>query len=200
MAIANPENYLTQASADARYQALGSLGSATPAQVDAGDTGTAGVSSSAARQDHEHPVAITSAQLVPAATIAAWASWTPTWTNLTVGNGVVLAKYVQLGKTVHFRLKLTFGTTSSISGLPDFTLPVAAAADYTGEWTIGHGSLLDTGTKAWIGAPQIKISDPSRAYVRYDLGDGGWGNPGATTPFTWVSTDVMIVGGTYEAA
>lgn len=48
--------FLTQASADARYQALGSLGSSTPASIDPDDAGAAGVSSSAARQDHQHAI------------------------------------------------------------------------------------------------------------------------------------------------
>lgn len=47
--------YLTQASADARYQAVGSLGSGTPSTIEPDDAGTAGVSTSASRADHEHP-------------------------------------------------------------------------------------------------------------------------------------------------
>ena len=44
-------SYLTQASADARYQALGSLGAAT---LPITTTGVAGTASSAARSDHQH--------------------------------------------------------------------------------------------------------------------------------------------------
>jgi hypothetical protein len=46
--------YLDQAAADARYQALGSLSAATPSQIDAGDTASAGVATSASRSDHQH--------------------------------------------------------------------------------------------------------------------------------------------------
>lgn len=45
--------YLTQSAADARYQALGSLGSSTPTQ-DSQTAGSAGVSTSASRADHSH--------------------------------------------------------------------------------------------------------------------------------------------------
>jgi hypothetical protein len=48
--------FLTQAAADARYQALGSLGSSTPTAETADNAGSAGVSTSAARQDHVHPI------------------------------------------------------------------------------------------------------------------------------------------------
>lgn len=47
-------NYLTQSVADARYAGIASIGSGTPAQIDAGDTASAGVSTSVAREDHQH--------------------------------------------------------------------------------------------------------------------------------------------------
>lgn len=46
--------YLTQAAADARYQALGSFD--TPGSIQPDDTVSAGVSSSAARADHRHGI------------------------------------------------------------------------------------------------------------------------------------------------
>jgi hypothetical protein len=49
-------SYITQAAGDARYQALGSLGSATPATEVPDGAGTAGVSASAQRADHIHPL------------------------------------------------------------------------------------------------------------------------------------------------
>jgi hypothetical protein len=48
----------------------------------------------------------------------AWTTWAPTWTNVTVGNGTVIAKYAVVGKTVFFRVAIIFGTTTSISGTP----------------------------------------------------------------------------------
>ncbi len=48
--------FLTQAAADARYQAIGSLGSATPGTETPDHLGTAGISTSASRQDHVHPI------------------------------------------------------------------------------------------------------------------------------------------------
>lgn len=50
------ENYITQAAGDARYQQLGSLGSSNPSTIDPDDAASAGVSSSASRQDHQHPI------------------------------------------------------------------------------------------------------------------------------------------------
>jgi hypothetical protein len=51
---AQTATYLTQASADARYQALGSISSATPTASRFGDSGAAGSSTAASRDDHKH--------------------------------------------------------------------------------------------------------------------------------------------------
>jgi hypothetical protein len=136
------ENYITQAAADARYQALGGLSSATPAQVDAADAGTAGVSASASRADHEHPVAITAAQLVPAAWLAAWTSYTPTLTQSgAVTKTVTYAKYVQMGKTVIVNVLLTCTGAGSAANSVVVGLPVTAAQSTN--QAIGSGYLFD---------------------------------------------------------
>src|SRR6185369_9654216 len=57
---------------------------------------------------------------------SAWGSWTPSWTNLSVGNGTVVAKYVQIGKTVFARLSLVLGSTSTVTGPVIFSLPVTS--------------------------------------------------------------------------
>lgn len=68
----------------------------------------------------------------------AWTAYTPTYTNLTVGNGVHQSLYSQIGKTIIARIALTFGTTSSMGTTPTFTLPVASVSTYTtGEYIGG---------------------------------------------------------------
>ena len=81
----------------------------------------------------------------------AWQTWTPTWTNLTVGNGVVnYSKYIQTGKTVVAKYSLTLGTTSSIGSAPNFTVPVTAIADSAASgaiWgTLGYVDVSAGGT------------------------------------------------------
>ena len=46
----------------------------------------------------------------------AWQDWTPTYTNFSLGNGTVDARYTQIGKTVHFTISIVLGSTSSMTG------------------------------------------------------------------------------------
>jgi hypothetical protein len=187
------QNYITQDAGDARYQTLGGLSSATPTTVDAGDTGTAGVSSSGSRADHEHPVSVTSAQLVPAATIAAWIDYVPTNTNLTLGNGVQTARYMKVGRTVSVYYKLTRGTTTSFTASIQFGLPFAASAS---AGACGAGHFLDFGTQNFM----FNLYIPSLGGSSVIPVSTAGGNFDATNPITWATSDVIEFSVTYEAA
>lgn len=63
--------------------------------------------------------------------LTAFTSWSPAWVNWTIGNGTVIAKYLQIGKGVWCRLSVTWGSTTSITGGdPTFTLPVTAVSGF----------------------------------------------------------------------
>jgi len=89
-------------------------------------------------------------------TTSAWQSWTPSFTALTVGNGTLSAYYLQNGKTVHFRIYLIFGSTTSLPSATDVysTLPVNASSNYpnaTGGFNpIGQTSFWN-GTSQFMG-------------------------------------------------
>ena len=133
----------------------------------------------------------------------AWTSFTPTWINLTQGNGtVVYAKYSQINKTVHFAVNFIWGSTTSLSGHWGMQLPVTAAH----QQSLGLNSALlsDWGTTVYWGKSFLAnttdlyfYSDKvlSSNYVYYEA-------VSATAPFTWTGTvsDAITFQGTYEAA
>lgn len=151
---------------------------------------------------------ITDAAVTPAKLLAgtgtSWAmqTWTPTWTNLTVGNAVTNYGYVQIGKMVFIRVKLTFGSTTSISGDVSFTPPVTANSVVGTQGFIGFAvNLRDAGTSdfqawAWF---------ESTTSIRILISNVGSTYPSAaalssTVPFTWTTNDVITLYGSYEAA
>lgn len=89
--------------------------------------------------------AITPAKLLAGAgTSWPWQSFSPTITNLTVGNGTLATFYTQIGKTVHFRIVLTFGSTTILPTGADalVTWPVTPKdTTYNRFYQIGTGGL-----------------------------------------------------------
>jgi len=133
-----------------------------------------------------------------------WASWTPTWTNLSVGNGTVVAKYTQIGKTVFARLSIIFGSTTSVSGLVTFSLPVTRIA-YAGSANITPLSvvrMLDTSASTTFEGALTNASTTTAAVVAYNAAATYLNGvaTSSTVPFTWATGDEIGTEFYYEAA
>lgn len=214
-------NFLTQASADARYQALSAIGSDTPSTIDPDDAAAAGASTAASRGDHVHgivagtpvDVAAVAAEGVAATfsrgdhvhPVGAWAAWTPTLVNMTLGNGTVSARFTRVGNTVRYRFRFTLGSTSAVITDATFTLPATPASTYAtsvsqGD-TLGTVRIKDTGTADYIGQAIHSASGVAKPLVvRADLSDAALEGLSTTNPMTWTTNDVLMVDGEYEAA
>lgn len=132
-----------------------------------------------------------------------WQTWTPTWTNLTKGNGTEdIAKYIQIGKLVIIRYKFTFGSTSAMGTAPTFTLPVTAVSDIdTTNNIIGTCSLVDPDTVTVQGF--VLIPSTTTGILRVAKSDGTYlqhASVTATVPHTWGNLDRVHFQGYYEAA
>ena len=131
----------------------------------------------------------------------AWTSYTPTWTNLTIGNGTNDFKYKQINKTVFVRFVFTRGSTTTMSSAPTFTLPVTASSGNSASAFLGTGTLQDTGTETYVG--MLRIGTTTTANIRVLNAGGTYGVSSAidnTTPFTWTTNDQICGDFVYEAA
>lgn len=137
-----------------------------------------------------------SGKLANEVSYSAWISYTPTLTNITIGNGTLIGQFRREGTTIHYRIKLTWGSTTSSSGSHTFTLPVAPHADYTVNAHVGDATMYDSGTAAIAGT--VLISSGSQIVV----GTGATTQTAVatTSPMTWTTNDQMFISGTYEAA
>lgn len=139
-----------------------------------------------------------------------WISYTPTITNLTVGNGVLTARYAQIGKTVFAKGTFVMGSTSSISGALAIALPVTANAvglAPSGS-IIGGGVAIDAGifaypldvvyqsTTTMVLNARITILGSNPVYN--DINATRQVN--ATVPLTFGTSDSFTWTATYEAA
>lgn len=131
--------------------------------------------------------------------------WIPTYEALTIGNGVVEARFQKVGNVVWFYWSLVFGTTSTMGAQPRVSFPIEAnlpADDYgDGHNTIGTAAFDDATADPMIGVVhahsstffKIKYITPAGAGIRSS-------NVGATSPFTWTTDDRISVQGSYEVA
>ena len=129
---------------------------------------------------------------------SAWTTYTPTFTNLTVGNSTVAARYKQIGKIVFVSMRFTRGSTGSIGSTPTMSLPVNNDSDiglmigtpyYEDTGTQGFvGYLLLGGNIVYFGQQNVSGTYPTTAYIS------------ATVPFTWTTNDNITVQFYYEAA
>lgn len=132
----------------------------------------------------------------------AWNSYTPALTaattNPTLGTGAsATGTYIQIGKTVHFRAVIKFGTSgvAAGSGTYQISLPVTAAAFLSPADRIGGADLNDNSAgAAYIGS--LSPVDTSKVSLRVH----GAGTATHAVPFAWAASDQIVVWGTYEAA
>lgn len=131
----------------------------------------------------------------------AWVTWTPTLTNLTLGNGTQIAVYQKTGKRVDFFWKFILGSSGSAVGTaPTFTLPFAPSTDWavTSNTTFPiHTFLVDAGTGEGPGAARVSGSVVS-LFCRTSV--TAIANITATVPFTWTTGDGLVACGTYYTA
>jgi len=128
-----------------------------------------------------------------------YTSYTPTLQSITLGNGTLVGSYLQIGKFVHGVITLTLGSTSSVATFPRFSLPVAAATQSVAQ--IGFATFTDTGTQSYWGTVNWEDANTVQVYVQDTSGATSQrGFVGSTTPFTWASTDVMLLNFYYKAA
>lgn len=145
-------------------------------------------------------------------TLNTWAydSWTPTLSgrlNNTKWNKS--CEYIQIGKTVHFQLKLVANTTTPMDGGSTdaiFTLPVTADATFVGTdqtaWLGGCG-FYDSGTAVYAGDIYRDSTAATTARIRFHLASGTNLTIDAITsaaPFAWTTNDEITGSGTYQAA
>lgn len=137
-------------------------------------------------------------QGVNTANQAAWASWTPTLTGITLGNGTVVAKFLQIGKTVQFRFEFTMGSTSVISGNPpSFSLPVPSIIL---RWRF-NGETLDTGVANYpLMGRMVPANNTDVQMVLLDRTNGKDALVNNVTPYGFGTGDIITFNGTYEAA
>jgi hypothetical protein len=124
--------------------------------------------------------------------------WTPTYSNITVGNGTAVAKYADFGNFVWVYFSLTLGSTSSIGTNASLTaFPVSLALD-GGSVNAYQNGATGKAIDASAGLDYLMLAqitgatsfswwslDAASTYVRNTTRITG------TVPFTWAVSDEL---------
>ena len=137
---------------------------------------------------------------VPALPLGSWTSYTPTLGGVTVGNGISVFGYQQIGKVIHVRGNFTLGINSAITGSITVSLPVQATGNFSANVS-GNVIFIDAGTASYSGV--VRHTNTTTVSLNTVNAAGTYTTfvaTSATIPFTWVSTDSFSFSATYEAA
>jgi hypothetical protein len=135
----------------------------------------------------------------------AWTAYTPTITadagGFALNNGTLTGRYKQVGKTVFFKLKFIFGsTTSAGTGHWNFSLPVTA---YDTDFTFS-AAILDSGVAWYGGIGNGNYTGSTSNFAVIIPGTSAatttWATVGNGGPFSWGTADNITITGSYEAA
>jgi len=123
------------------------------------------------------------------AVVGAWQSFTPTWTNITVGNGTQEGTWRRVGDTIEVAATINFGTTTSVGGNIAPVLPSSLTRVAPSSLNLVIGSFLAYDadvTTFFTGVIQNQTS--GILLVADDVTSAAAVN--ATVPFTWSAAGV----------
>jgi len=130
---------------------------------------------------------------------SAWVSFTPSWTNFTIGNGSQSAKYNYdpIRKIVFVRVFVTLGSTSSMGTTPLLTLPITSAATSSAQFEISlAGRIKGSASRFELAAWWTSTTTSQLLSVLSGVPTGIT----ATSPTVWATGDTISLTMMYEAA
>lgn len=131
-------------------------------------------------------------------TVGVGTAYAPSHTNITVGNGIENARYVQVNELVLVTYALTWGSTTSFGGVIQVGLPLTAAQRAWGSGLITEAGVsnlpISVSVAASASKAEVRPHNISGSFARWDT------NIDATNPFTWGTNDQLQFSIVYEVA
>jgi len=135
-------------------------------------------------------------------TLGTYTSFTPTLNQITIGNGTIATKYCTVNDFVHYYGLITFGSTTSITGVnASYTLPFTAEVNDSST-AMGVCYFYDSSAGSFS-AGTVAMANSTTVYGGVNTANGtyvqwiGWTS---TVPFTWATGDRYTFNITYKKA
>ena len=133
--------------------------------------------------------------------LGTYTAYTPTLTNLTIGNGTLASTYCRVNNFIHFQGKITFGSTTSVTGSVQISVPVSISTTQSSQGTaLGTNTFYDTSVGTWyLGVASSNVAARFFPGIQYTNGAfAQFGNMDSTTPMTWATGDYYTWNITYR--
>lgn len=131
-----------------------------------------------------------------------WSSYSPTFSGLTVGSGVVSGSYTRIGDTIHFTASFTFGAGSAVAGPITVTVPVTIGTAGQNNHSLFSATLFDSAPTPNYHPATCFYASTTTVGIRATNAGGTYTVGTAlssTIPITWATGDTITVSGTYPA-
>jgi len=138
--------------------------------------------------------------------LGTYTAFTPTFANVTVGNGTSGARFSRVNNVVNYYGYFALGTTSAVTGIVNIDLPVAARAIYgtINGLPMGDLSYYDSSIATWFKGEVFSIGSTTSVRTRVWTTSGtnliANNSANTTLPFTWATGDYFRFSAFYEAA
>lgn len=131
-----------------------------------------------------------------------WATYVPTLTGTTLGNGTLEARYSRMGNTVSAEISLLVGSTTVLAANVIFGLPIAASVLPSSLlWLFPRGvAVASLGANRYVG--HAVLATATQVGVLQNGGTNNasrWGS-GGPTPNTFATGHSILIHVQYEAA
>lgn len=130
---------------------------------------------------------------------SAWTSYTPTLTNITIGNGTTGGRYLRQGKTVDFIAWVSFGSTTALTASAA-AVSIPAAAQVTAPLVTFRAEFYDLSAQIVKPAAGLVFTGVDADDAGIYASDGDSLFPLTSAVVTVGAGDVLVVKGRYEAA
>jgi len=131
--------------------------------------------------------------------IGVYSAYTPTFNGFTIGNGTIISRWAQVNNFVHYWGRVTLGSTSSMTGPLDLSVPININTSSTIIDPVGVSNAYNN-SLIYIGHP-INLFGASVRFT-WLVTSGAYATQADTTsytPFTWAPTHYFMWNFTYQS-
>jgi hypothetical protein len=155
-----------------------------------------GADSSAVTSSLDYKVADHASRLTTLEGLGDLTTYTPTWTNLTVGNATQDFAYCVVNDLMFIQGRVVWGSTTSMSTNPAFSIPSGYQSAVPGYNAVGHLNMRDSGTGEYFGQVKGNGVGSTTCLLKTSTVNATYGAGGAINggiPFTWTTSDEILL-------